>query len=89
MTNKINLMSLLLSFLLISVSLNAQTPHFYYYKGEKLHLELDTKHQFPHFQTQGQDKIALSNYFYVKTFFKELLKTIVFSKIFSKLQYYY
>jgi len=33
-------------FVIITSSISAQTPHFYYYKGEKQYLNFDTKHIF-------------------------------------------
>ncbi|MCL2130867.1 MAG: S8 family serine peptidase [Lentimicrobiaceae bacterium] len=44
MKTKINLTGLL--FLLSFVGLNAQTPYFYYYNGQKQYLELDTRYVF-------------------------------------------
>ena len=43
MKKKISLFVLLFFAL---AGLNAQTPYFYYYKGEKQYLDLDTKHIF-------------------------------------------
>ena len=43
MKHKIKLIGLLL---LASITLNAQTPYFYYYNGEKQYLELNTEHIF-------------------------------------------
>jgi len=42
MKRNINILGLLV--FLFFVALNAQTPYFYYYKGEKQYLELDTRH---------------------------------------------
>jgi hypothetical protein len=44
MKKKLNLLELLLC--LSFVGLTAQTPYFYYYKGEKQYLELDTRYAF-------------------------------------------
>jgi len=44
MKNKIKIIGLL--FILAFLGLNAQTPYFYYYRGEKQYLELDTRHIF-------------------------------------------
>ena len=43
MRNKIKLIGL---FFFIFIGLNAQTPYFYYYGGEKQYLELDTRSAF-------------------------------------------
>ena len=43
MKHKIKLIGLLL---LASITLNAQTPYFYYYDGKKQYLELNTEHIF-------------------------------------------
>ena len=44
MKNKINILGFLLFFTF--AGLYAQTPYFYYYRGEKQYLELDTRHIF-------------------------------------------
>ena len=56
---KINLVSVL--FLLSFMSLNAQTPYSYYYKGEKQYLEVSPNKVLVQF-TKNMDTISITNY---------------------------
>ena len=59
MKKKMTSLGLFLYFSLVSI--NAQTPYFYYYQGEKQYLELDTEHIFVSFVDENIAK-SFSSY---------------------------
>ena len=59
MRKKISLFGLLL--FMAFAGLNAQTPYFYYYNGEKQYFELNTSHAFVSFADDNTANRALAN----------------------------
>ena len=59
MKRRIKLLGLLLFASL--VCLQAQTPYFYYYNGEKQYLELNTKHVFVSIANENNTKLFISD----------------------------